>query len=239
MNLPSRGRFAFASKRSLAGLRFACDVWARRGLRHPPGAHAAAVCASRRLHCAARAGVAPRNSLHSLRSFRSDNRGESDHEARWRAPTPALRCSPPQKSPLAGAARRVATLVVFVAPHATTGSARQAVPGGRDFWGAEERRALGRARSAHRLLTRRDCSSAANAVSVASFATGHEPEYRRGVGAKRRPPQHERSSGTACGAALNSPEKSSCERAPAQSRKRPLDQVCFVRRGSHVARWSA
>jgi len=215
-----------------------CDVWARCGVRRPPGAHAAAVCASRRLHCAARAGVAPRNSLHSLRSFRSDSRGESDHEARWRAPTPALRCSLPQKSPLTGAARRAATLVVFVASHATTGSARQAVPGGRDFWGAEERRARGRARSAHRLLTRRDCPSETNAVSAASFATGHEPEYRRGVGAKRRPPQHERSPGTACRAAPNSRTKSSCEQTAPEGGKRSLDQARFMRHGSSVARWS-
>ena len=49
----------------------------------------------------------------------------------------------------------------------------------RDLCGAEERRSRGRARSALRLLTRRDCSSAANAVSVASFATGHESEHHR------------------------------------------------------------
>jgi hypothetical protein len=59
---------------------------------------------------------------------------------------------------------------------------------GSDICGAEERSARGRARSAQRVLTRRDCPSAANEVSVASFATGHETEYRRGVGAKRRPP---------------------------------------------------
>ena len=62
----------------------------------------------------------------------------------------------------------------------------------RDLCGAEERRSRGRARSALRALTRRDCSSAANAVSGASFATGHESEHRRGVGAQRRPLHHER-----------------------------------------------
>ena len=81
---------------------------AHRGRRYPAGAHAVAVCASLRLHCAARSGVAPPNSLRSLRSLRSNSRGESDHEARWRAPTPALRCSSPQKSPLPGTARREA-----------------------------------------------------------------------------------------------------------------------------------
>ena len=38
--------------------------------------------AARRLRCGARSGVALRNSLRSLRSLRSDNRSESDHEAR-------------------------------------------------------------------------------------------------------------------------------------------------------------
>jgi hypothetical protein len=39
----------------------------------------------RRLRCAAQAGVAPRNSLRSLRELRSDRRGESEVEARSRA----------------------------------------------------------------------------------------------------------------------------------------------------------
>jgi hypothetical protein len=71
---------------------------ARRGKGSPPGAHAVAVGAAHRLHCAARSGVAPPNSLRSLRSLRSDTRGESVVDARWRAPTPALRCSSPPKS---------------------------------------------------------------------------------------------------------------------------------------------
>ena len=66
-----------------------------------------AVGAARRLHCAARSGVAPQNSLRSLRSLRSNNCGESEDEARAaRAPTPALRCSSPQKSPPPGTACR-------------------------------------------------------------------------------------------------------------------------------------
>ena len=79
---------------------------AHRGRRHPAGAHAVAVFASLRLHCAARPEVAPPNSLRSLRSLRSNSRSESVDEARWRAPTSALRCSSPQKSPLPGAACR-------------------------------------------------------------------------------------------------------------------------------------
>jgi hypothetical protein len=80
---------------------------ARRGGRCPAGAHAVAVGAAHRLHCAARSGVASPNSLHSLRSLRSDNRDESVNEARAaHAPTPALRCSSPPKSPPPGSARR-------------------------------------------------------------------------------------------------------------------------------------
>jgi hypothetical protein len=79
----------------------------RRGRRYPPGAHAGAVGAWRhRLHCDARSGLAPHNSLRSLRSLRSDRCGESVHQARWRAPSPALRFSSPQKSPLPGTACR-------------------------------------------------------------------------------------------------------------------------------------
>jgi hypothetical protein len=75
--------------------------------RAPPlRAHAGAVGAARRLHCDARTRVVPQNSLRSLRSLRSDSRGKSVHEARWRAPTLALRFSPPQKSPPADSACR-------------------------------------------------------------------------------------------------------------------------------------
>ena len=80
---------------------------ARRGGRCPAGAHAVAVGAAHRLHCAARSGVASPNSLHSLRSFRSNNRDESVNEAHAaHAPTPALRCSSPPKSPPPSSARR-------------------------------------------------------------------------------------------------------------------------------------
>ena len=82
---------------------------ARRGRRYPARVHTVAVAAARRLHCAARSGVASPNSLRSLRSLRSDSGAESDMEARAaHAPTPALRCSSPQKSPAPGTACREA-----------------------------------------------------------------------------------------------------------------------------------
>src|SRR5690606_37420444 len=51
-----------------------------------PGALTAAVGATRRLPCAARPGVARRNSLRSLRELRSDNRRENDERSALRAP---------------------------------------------------------------------------------------------------------------------------------------------------------
>jgi hypothetical protein len=167
------------------------DASARRGGRYPAWAHAGAVGQRRRLRCDARAGVAPRNSLHSLRSLRSDNRGESDERSALRAPTPALRFSPPHKSPTPGT-HRAATLLAFVdeghggAGKAVGGSsaATYAVPRSTGLVAARA--------SAHRVLTRRDCLSAANAVSEASFATGEETEHRGGPGAKRRAAASER-----------------------------------------------
>ena len=87
---------------------------AGRGGRYPAGAHAVAVSAALRLRCGAHSGLAPRNSLRSLRSLRSNNLGESDERsARVRAPSPELRSSPPQKSPLPGTTHRTEMRVVF------------------------------------------------------------------------------------------------------------------------------
>jgi hypothetical protein len=81
--------------RTLAGV---CSAWwsARRGRRHPAGAHAWAVGQMRRLHCDARPGVAPRNSLRDLRSLRSSQRGESVHEARCARRPQRWPCRPRQ-----------------------------------------------------------------------------------------------------------------------------------------------
>ena len=157
-------------------------VWARRGGRYPAGAPTVAVGLAGRLRCDARAGVAPRNSLHSLRSLRSDNRREPDVEARAaRAPTPALRFSPPHKSPPPGTAHRAASLVVFAeACHVGAGKAGGGCASAATYAAPRNGRlAAARATRARRVLTRRDCPSATNEVSEASFATGRETEYRR------------------------------------------------------------
>ncbi len=67
-----------------------------------------------RVPCDARSEVAPRNSLHSLRSLRSNTRGESDHEARGYARRPQPWCGAPgapsrrRHSPRLRPARRLA-----------------------------------------------------------------------------------------------------------------------------------
>jgi hypothetical protein len=171
-----------------------CDECARRSGRYPVGAPTVAVGAARRLRCDARSAVAPRNSLRSLRSLRSNNRGESAMEARAaRVPTALLRFSPPHKSPPPGTAHRAAMLVVRIDEH--LGGAGKAVGGWAPAatYAAPRSAGLVAARvSAQRVLTRRDCLSAANAVSEASFATGHETEYRRGPFAQRRAAASER-----------------------------------------------
>ena len=130
----------------------------------------------------------------------------------------------------------------------TAASARQAVPGGGDFWGDEKRRPGVGARSAHQQLTRRICLSAVSAANEASYATrpqadavrpdteqstsdcsvpGARPgackrQGRSGVDAKRRPPQHEPPPGTACRAAQIHRE-SDRSRTPATGRSPPIE----------------
>jgi len=165
---------------------------ARRDARYPGRAPTVAVGPAGR--CDARSAVARRNSLHSLRSLRTDNRRESEDEARAaRAPTALLRFSPPHKSPTPGTAHRAETPVVFDdtchcgAGKAVAGcapAATYAAPSSAGLMAARD--------SALRDLTRRDCSSIANAVSEASFATGHEIEHRREPSAQRRAATFER-----------------------------------------------
>jgi len=148
-----------------------CFERARRGGRYPAGAHTGSVGLAGRLRCDARSPLAPRNSLRSLRSLRSDNRGESDHEARAaRVPSVLPRFSPPHKSPPPGTARRAPTLVVF--DDKQLGAAGKAVGGQvlARMGGAEQRsltRGAGRPEAAGRPCTVRVPSAAALRSSVA------------------------------------------------------------------------
>jgi hypothetical protein len=127
--------------------------------------------------------------------LRSDNRGESEVEARAaRAPTPALRFSPPQKSPTPGTTHRAATFVVLddeghggagKAAGGCASAATYAAPSSAELMAACAQRTL-------RALIRRDCSSEANEVSAASFSAGHEIEQRREPGPTGRAAAFER-----------------------------------------------
>ena len=161
---------------------------ARRGRRHPAGAHAVAVDAAHRLRSGARSGVAFPNALCSLRSLRSNSGNESVDEARCarrpRTSAPHRHRNRPRRVPPAANATNGGG-----AQKERHGRPAKAWPGRaqRFVWSAEERRARGRARSALRQLTCRGCLSGANAVRAASSAAGHETEHRREVDAQRRP----------------------------------------------------
>ena len=168
---------------------------ARRGGRYPVGAPTGAVGLAGRLRCDALPETVPRNSLHSLRSFRSNSRGEFEVEARAaRAPVSGLRFAPPHKSPPPGTAHRATPLVVFDdACHGGAGKAGGGYAPAATYAAPRNGRlAAARAKRALRALTRPDCSSGANVVSEASFATGRETEYRRGPEAQRRAAAFER-----------------------------------------------
>ena len=105
-------------------------------------------------------------------------------------PLASLRFSPPHKSPTPDTAHRAAPLrcsstnTTAVPAKPRVGVRRQRHCAALRSGGLVAARAL----RALQHLTRRDCSSAANEVSVASFAAGHETEHRKGVGAKRTTP---------------------------------------------------
>ena len=108
-------------------------------------------------------------------------------------------------------------------------ASRQAVPGGGDFCGDEKRRPGVGARSALRCLTRRGCLNAVSAANEVSSAARPQAEQRSGVGAKRRPPQHEPPLGTACRDALR----------PRQGRRQPPLALARRRTTGRSARVSA
>jgi hypothetical protein len=190
---PSRGRAAcFASVR-----------WSAR-------------CAGR-LPCGARACGASRNSLRELRSLRSDNRDESDHEARCArrrkpcaprhrtgaapAARPRLGSSSARSLWRGAGARQASSLPCSGAsrarcPRSALLLKRRMVPLAKPWAGVRWRACAaassaglaGSARSAPRDLTRRGCLSAVNAVRAASSATPRKPEQHSAVAAQRRPP---------------------------------------------------
>ena len=207
---------------------------ARRGRRYPPGAHAVAVCASLRLHCAARSGVAPQNSLRSLRSLRSNSRGESDNEPRWRAPTPAQRCSSPQKSPPPSTACRSGTDGVL-RPN-TTDVVAKARPG-RLRSASEAPSSAGRvarARSAHQQLTCRRLFERSERSERSEFGDGPRDRAAQGSLSEAKTAEAKRSSLPGCAFAAPTAARKSALRTAATGRKQTPN---FMRRGSRVPRW--
>jgi hypothetical protein len=165
------------------------------------GARMRQPCASLRVPRGAPSPRPSRNSLRSLRSLRSNNRDESEHDARWRARPRALCSSAPHMS--------LPTTHPRLCQHHR--ALRRQTPralqrGGYPGWaicGAVRSAAPGSARVARFVhLTRRDCPSAKNEVSEASFAARPRRGHRSAVGAFGRPPQHEPTPGTARRAAL-------------------------------------
>ena len=144
---------------------------ARRGRRCPLAAHAVAVVAARRLRCGARPGVASRNSLRLLRSLRSNSHDESEGRFTLRARPRALRFSAAQRRPAGRPPAHLRTQCRLSSRTPRQVTERQAVPGGGDFCGGEERRTGVGARSALHQLIRRDCLSVVSAANEASFAT--------------------------------------------------------------------
>jgi hypothetical protein len=230
-------RSACGPLRSFVGGCF-LDTSARRGRRYPVWAHAVAVGAAHRLHCAARSGVAPQNSLRSLRSLRSDSRGESDDEARAaRAPTPALRCSSPQKSPPPGTARREVHRLGF-SPASPLRWLQRRVRAGR--------RAPLRCREAQGSWPRAQRASTSDSSPLFERSErsersefGDGPRDRASQGSRcAAPTTSAKPAGLpACAfAALNNACEGGCRRS-AQRRDQPLTgRLHFVRRTSRVAR---
>ena len=177
---------------------------ARRGGWCPVWAPTVAVGLAGRLRCASRSALARRNSLHSLRSLRSDNRRGSEVEARAaRVPSALLRCSPPHKSPTPGTAHRAALLVVFDdACHGGAGKAGGECATAATLCGAEERRARGRARAAR-------ASSSDSSRLFERSERSERSEFRDGP--RDRAPQGSRP------AAARAPALATCVRARSQS----------------------
>jgi hypothetical protein len=141
----------------------------------------------------------PRRSTPCVRcalSAQTDATSQMTKRAARAATSPALLGAPQARSSLPE--RTFAEPVSAFVPKSTSSVARQAVPGGGDLCGDEEHRFEVGARSAHQHLTRRVCLTGESAANAGSSAARPRTEHRSAVGAKRRPPQHEPPSGTAC-----------------------------------------
>jgi hypothetical protein len=229
---------------------------ARRGRRYPQGAHAGAVCASLRLRCGARLGVAPQTRFAHFVRYAQTDAAKSVLDARCarrlqgcaprrprnrplRVPpaalqrlwsslrTPSARLGTPEMYRNRSGRPFADRSCFFLAENRTVG-ARQGAPGGGDFWGDEQHRPGVGARSAHPKLTRRVCLSGVSAANAASSAARPQAEQHSAVGAKRRPPQHEPPAGAACRAAPDVARIAHAQRS-ATGRKRAFSAALTLR----------
>ncbi len=222
--------FACGPMLPLVPARVAGSTSARRGRRYAQGPAEGSCCDGRR--CAPTAlwcsplGRAP-NSLRSLRSLRSNRRGEVSFGCALRAPTQGLRSSPSQKSPPAGpraqrlprgnrgglhrnaytsifdsrrACRasddhspRIRSSVVLVEVNQgwQRGRRHPVGHGGGDFWGDEQRSLEVGTRSVHPKLTSPRLFERSERSERSEFGARLQGEQHSGVGAQRRPSQHE------------------------------------------------
>ena len=144
---------------------------ARRGGRYPVWAPTVAAGLAGRLRCAARSEGAPRNSLRSLRSLRSDNLGESEDEARCARGHES--CAPRRRI---CRCRRTPTHGVADAPRYLT----KRMP--RWCWqgcGWAGRGALGRRRAAQLAKGHRDAPKRDAMASMSSSERGGAAQQRR------------------------------------------------------------
>ncbi len=173
-----------------------------------PGQSAALLLRGRRraptsLRCSAAWPAAELASLTSFVALKQWRRVSSRNALARAAPRPVLLGAPQARRSMPGHAFADA----FVVRMEGEEPSRQAVPAGGDLWSDEDRWPGVGARSALRELTRRNCLSAVSKANAASSATRPLGENRSGVGAERRPRNHEPRVGTAwCDArALSSP----------------------------------
>ena len=222
---------AFSPLLPFARVRFCESRSARRGRWYPQGAHAVAVSASLRLRCGARLGVAPQtHCAHFVRYVQTDAASQfwmraarADSKAALLAATEIAPCGYHLPRCHGCGLRWEPHLRVLAAPRCTAtcqdspsriglGFSSQRTerlqrgrrhPAGA-ISGATSSAGPGSARaSAHPNLTRRVCLSVVSAANAASLAARPRTEQHSGVGAKRRPPQHEPPAGAACRAAPN------------------------------------
>jgi hypothetical protein len=187
---------------------------ARRGRRYPVKAHGVAVSASLRLRCGARFGLGRLTLCARFARYVQTRSGKSVHEVRFahRAQSSAL-AGRTGLCPVARQAQTVHwTVCVRARPRRPTVSPHRAPPAAQArrsqcrsavcqrlhkaaagqaparICGAEHRRVCGRVRSTPREHSCRCMFERNDRREWSEFSDGHEPEKRRGAGAKRRPP---------------------------------------------------